>query len=82
MRPKDWTGAPGWLQDRLKEIEARRKPKIDWRRTLRIFANNASRTKLKGTMKRFSNVMVHLTLVYASNDFKKLLPLWTHLDPW
>lgn len=54
MRPKDWTGAPGWLQDRLKEIEARRKPKIDWRRTLRIFATNACRTKLKGTMKRFS----------------------------
>ena len=54
MRPEDWNGAPGWLKDHIDEIEARRKPKVDWRRTLRIFANNASRTKIKGTMKKFS----------------------------
>jgi len=54
MRPEDWKDAPGWLKDHIDEIEARRKPKVDWRRTLRIFANNSSRTKIKGTMKRFS----------------------------
>lgn len=54
MRPEDWNGAPGWLKDHIDEIEARRKPKVDWKRTLRIFASNASRTKIKGTMKKFS----------------------------
>ena len=54
MQPKDWNGAPGWLKDHIDGIEARRKPKVDWKRSLRIFACNASRTKIKGTMKRHS----------------------------
>jgi predicted metal-dependent peptidase len=54
MRPQDWNGAPGWLKDHIDEMEARRKPKVDWRRTLRIFACNACRTKIKGTMKKYS----------------------------
>ena len=47
MRPEDWNGAPGWLKDYIDEVESRRKPKLDWKRSLRIFASNAKRTRIQ-----------------------------------
>lgn len=54
MNPKDWSEVPNWLKEQVNLIKASRKPTVDWRRTLRIFASNASRTSIKGTMKKFS----------------------------
>lgn len=53
-KEKDFRGAPGWLQDLINEIEARRKPQVDWKRSLRLFASNSRRTRITGTVKRMS----------------------------
>ncbi len=53
-KAKDWGNAPGWLQDLINSILERRQPQVDWRRSLRLFANNSRRTRITGTVKRFS----------------------------
>ena len=53
-RTKAHGSMPGWLSDLINAILEKRKPQIDWKRSLRLFANNSRRTRVKGTMKRYS----------------------------
>lgn len=53
-RTKDHGSMPGWLSKLINAILEKRKPQIDWKRSLRLFANNSRRTRVVGTMKRFS----------------------------
>ena len=47
-----WGDLPGSLKDYLKEFMKTRKPKIDWRRNLRLFTENSQNTYLSNTLKR------------------------------
>ena len=53
-RTKDHGTLPSWLNDLINAILEKRKPQIDWKRSLRLFANNSRRTRVTGTIKRFS----------------------------
>ena len=53
-KEQDWCNAPAWLQDIVNAILERRKPQVDWKRSLRLFASNSRRTRITGTVKRFS----------------------------
>lgn len=53
-KEKDWGKAPGWLRELINAILDRRKPQVDWRRSLRLFASNSRRTRITGTVKRMS----------------------------
>ncbi len=53
-RTKDHGSMPGWLSDLVNAILEKRKPQVDWKRSLRLFANNSRRTRVVGTVKRFS----------------------------
>lgn len=52
--PQAWGSLPGAIRDLITAILERRKPKVDWRRTLRIFSASSSRTKIKSTINRVS----------------------------
>ena len=57
MKEKDWQDlqkTPKFLQDLVSAILEKRKPQVDWKRSLRIFANSSRHTKVVGTMKRYS----------------------------
>ena len=45
---------PGKISDMIDEIIKKRKPKVDWRRALRLFSTSSRRTKIAHTMKRVS----------------------------
>jgi predicted metal-dependent peptidase len=45
---------PSWLERVLDEIRERNKPKVDWRRVLRIFASSGRRTRIRATMMKES----------------------------
>lgn len=52
--PHQWGSMPASLLSELALILAERQPKIDWKRTVRIFCASSGRTKLKTTVKRVS----------------------------
>ncbi len=45
---------PQWLEGVVMEALERRKPKVDWRRTLRLFAQSSRRTRIVTTQRRES----------------------------
>ena len=47
-----WGDLPGSLTDYLKEFMKTRKPKVDWRRSLRLFTENSQNTYISNTLKR------------------------------
>jgi len=47
-----WGDLPGSLMDYLKEFMKTRKPKVDWRRFLRLFTENSQNTYISNTLKR------------------------------
>ena len=51
---KDRGTIPGRINEMINAIIEKRKPKVDWRRALRIFSASSSRTKVVHTMKRVS----------------------------
>jgi len=51
---KDRDTIPGRINDMINAIIEKRKPKVDWRRALRIFATSSRRTRVVHTMKRVS----------------------------
>ena len=53
-RTKEHKSMRGWLSDLVNAILEKRKPQVDWKRSLRLFANNSRRTRVTSTMKRFS----------------------------
>jgi predicted metal-dependent peptidase len=52
--PRGWGALPGPLRELITAAIARRAPKLDWRRALRLFASSARRTRLAGTWQRES----------------------------
>jgi len=47
-----WGDLPGGLVEYLKDFMQSRKPKVDWRRTLRLFTESSQHTYLTSTFKR------------------------------
>lgn len=54
MPISQWGSIPKSIQTELQRIEQDRQPKVDWRRTLRLFANSGYRTSLVPTNRRVS----------------------------
>ncbi|MFN8397459.1 MAG: VWA-like domain-containing protein [Bacteroidia bacterium] len=51
---REWGKLPAGLRRHLEALEAKRKPVVNWRRLLRIFAESSSRTYVRNTLKRAS----------------------------
>lgn len=51
---KGWGNLPAEIRTELEAIAHRRKPKIDWKRTLRLFASSGYRTEVVATQRRMS----------------------------
>lgn len=49
---REWGKLPAGLRRHLEALEAKRKPVVNWRRLLRIFAESSSRTYVRNTLKR------------------------------
>jgi predicted metal-dependent peptidase len=54
MGDRQWGTLPGVLQSSIEQTIAQRRPRLDWRRALRIFASSGSRTRLVPTSQRTS----------------------------
>lgn len=60
MRARDQSASKGWgnlpaeIRTELEAIAQRRKPQIDWKRTLRLFASSGYRTEVVATNRRMS----------------------------
>jgi predicted metal-dependent peptidase len=54
QRTEQWGNLPGPLQELINAMLERRAPQVDWRRSLRLFAASAGRTRITHTMKRRS----------------------------
>ena len=60
MRARDRSAAKGWgslpaeIRTELEAIAERRKPQVDWKRTLRLFASSGYRTEVVATQRRMS----------------------------
>ena len=54
MPVSQWGSIPLDIQTELQSIEQNRKPKVNWRRTLRLFANSGYRTTIVSTNRRMS----------------------------
>jgi predicted metal-dependent peptidase len=54
MPVSQWGSIPLGIQTELQSIEQTRKPKVDWRRALRLFANSGYRTSIVPTHRRMS----------------------------
>ena len=57
MKEKDWhdpAKTPNFIKQIVDAILEKRKPQVDWKRSLRIFANSSRHSKVIGTMKRYS----------------------------
>ncbi len=54
MPPHQWGTMPAALISQLELILAERQPKIDWKRTVRIFCASSGRTRIRHTVKRIS----------------------------
>ncbi len=51
---KGWGNLPAEIRTELEAIAQRRKPQIDWKRTLRLFASSGYRTEVVATQRRMS----------------------------
>ncbi len=51
---KGWGNLPAEIRSELDAIAERRKPQIDWKRTLRLFASSGYRTEVVATNRRMS----------------------------
>ena len=51
---KSWGSLPAEIRTELEAIAARRKPQVDWKRTLRLFASSGYRTEVVATQRRMS----------------------------
>lgn len=49
---KGWGDLPGALRQYLKQFEQSKRPEVNWKRVLRMFAESSSRTMLKNTVRR------------------------------
>jgi predicted metal-dependent peptidase len=60
MRARDHSASKGWgnlpaeIRSELDAIAQRRKPQVDWKRTLRLFASSGYRTEVVATQRRMS----------------------------
>jgi len=60
MRARDHSASKGWgnlpaeIRTELDAIAQRRKPQVDWKRTLRLFASSGYRTEVVATQRRMS----------------------------
>ena len=52
--PRQWGNLPGRIKQLVETILEKRKPKVDWRRALRIFAASSKRTRIVSTQKKES----------------------------
>ncbi len=52
--PRGWGALPNSLRDLITAAIARRAPKLDWKRALRLFSASSRRTRLMGTWQRQS----------------------------
>ena len=89
-----WGELPGSLVEYLKEFMKSRKPKVDWRRNLRLFTENSQHTYATNTMKRPSRRYKKIALfpdgapVYEMKDGKPVkdragnfIPVWEFKYP-
>jgi predicted metal-dependent peptidase len=51
---RQWGALPGVMRSLIEQTIAERRPKLDWRRTLRIFASSGFRTRVVPTSRRMS----------------------------
>ncbi len=51
---KGWSDLPAEIRNEIEAIAQRRKPKVDWKRTLRLFASSGYRTEVVPTNRRMS----------------------------
>jgi len=51
---RQWSNMPGRIKQLVETILERRKPKVDWRRALRIFAASSTRTRIVSTTRKES----------------------------
>ncbi len=51
---KAWGTLPGSIRDEILAMIERRKPKVDWKRALRLFSNSSRRTRIRATGSRES----------------------------
>jgi predicted metal-dependent peptidase len=51
---KSWGTLPAEIRTELEAIALRRKPQLDWKRTLRLFASSGYRTEVVATQRRMS----------------------------
>jgi predicted metal-dependent peptidase len=51
---QQWSALPGAIQEQVSLALARRRPRVDWKRTLRLFAASSMRTKVVNTARRES----------------------------
>lgn len=51
---KGWSNLPAEIRAELDAIAERRKPQVDWKRTLRLFASSGYRTEVVATNRRMS----------------------------
>ncbi len=49
---KGWGDLPGALRQYLEKFEENKRPEVNWKRVLRMFSENSSRTLLKNTVRR------------------------------
>lgn len=54
LTDRQWGQVPGQLRSSLERMEESRKPRIDWRRSLRLFASSGYRTRVVPTARRMS----------------------------
>lgn len=54
MAAHQWGSLPGALQSLLDGLLSERQPKLDWRRTLRIFCAASGKTRIRHSVKRIS----------------------------
>ena len=78
QRAKDWSNLPQPLQDLINAMIERQQPQVDWRRTLRLFAASAGRTRVSHTMKRRSKRFG----VRPGTRIKRFSKLAIALDPF
>ncbi len=89
-----WGELPGSLVEYLKEFMKSRKPKVDWRRNLRLFTENSQHTYATNTMKKPSSRYKKIALfpdgspVYKMEDGKlvkdragNFIPVWDSKFP-
>lgn len=71
-RTKDHGSLPSWLSELINCYLEKRKPQVDWKRSLRLFASNSRRTRIVGTMKRFSKRFGEPSTGIRTKSFQKM----------